>query len=153
MASAREAAKSKIGWSSIAFGALPVTLCGRSQKTTPTILVRADPHLVARLRNLLLAVGGGVDRAERRVRRLGDHVGGAVLEHHMRVLVVLLEHVRDRGLDRVDVALEVAASLRRRLGPFEAGEPRDCPWLCRVELRSVLQRLDAPALGAANEGA
>jgi hypothetical protein len=30
-------AKSRIGWSSIALGALPVTLCLRSQKTTPTI--------------------------------------------------------------------------------------------------------------------
>jgi hypothetical protein len=30
-------AKSRIGRSSIAFGARPVTLCGRSQKTTPTI--------------------------------------------------------------------------------------------------------------------
>jgi hypothetical protein len=36
-------------------------LCGRSQKTTPTILAwGADLHLVARLRHLLIPVGGGV---------------------------------------------------------------------------------------------
>jgi hypothetical protein len=48
-----------------------------------------------------------------------------VLEHDVQVLVVLIEHVGDGGLDAIDVALELAASARRRLWLFQPEEPRE----------------------------